>query len=475
MTVMVIAVKCAEGEPGRNPSPASTSSVRTGYPLKASSNGRYLVDQNNTPVFLVGDAPQAAFAVLDETQWTFYLADRQARGVNTLLVAALCSQAVSIKGAELEGCKSSMRTYDGVAPFTSGDSQSTYDISTPNEAYWARVDRYIKLAARYGMTIVLNVWDTSGLTPLMESSGKTKMYNFGVFLGNRYKNFPNLIWMTGFDFQTWKTSSTDNDLVRELMAGIASADKNHLRTTELDYNRSMSLDDTLLAPYTSLDGVYDYYCTYGEVYRAYNAAAVPVLFLEGYYENGNEENWTSALPATTAEIMRRQEWWSLLAGARGHIYGNMNIWPFVKNWQNDLGSVGVTQLGYLASFMKRVAWYNLVPDQHHLIVTAGYGTPNLGGEDKACIANNNFVTTAYFSDHSGSVSYSPVSTTLTVNLRQFSGHVRARWYDPTNGIYSQIPGTSLANAGDHNFATPGKNAAGGPDWVLLLETASPGK
>jgi len=66
----------------------------------------------------------------------------------------------------------------------------------------------------------------------------------------------------------------------------------------------------------------------------------------------------------------------------------MNIWPFVKNWEDDLGSTGVIQLGFLASFMKGIAWYKLVPDQSHIVITAGYGTSNLGIADKACILNN---------------------------------------------------------------------------------------
>ena len=471
MTVLVITlgtIRTASQSAKNAPAPMSAP-AQTRYPLKASSNGRYLVDQNDTPVFLLGDAPQGALALLDETQWTHYLADRRSRGVNIIWVMALCAQTSSINGLGAVGCNSSMQTYDGIAPFTSGNGQTTYDISTPNNAYWLRVDNYINLAGRYGITILLNTWDTSGLTPLMEASGSAKMYNFGEFLGNRYKNLPNIIWMSGCDFQNWKANSTDNTLIENLMAGIASVDKNHLQTTELDYNRSMSLDDPLLAPYTSLDGVYDYYCTYGEVYRAYNAAPVPVFFVEGYYEHATPENWTSALPSTTAEILRRQEWWSWLAGACGHIYGNMNIWPFVKNWQNDLGSIGVTQLRYLASFMKRIAWYNLVPDQRHIIVTAGYGTPNLGTGDKACIIDTDYATTAYFADRSGSVSYMPVNTTLTVAMSRFRGPVNAKWFDPTKGSYWTIPGSPFHNSGEKKFATPGKNSAGNSDWVLLIE------
>jgi hypothetical protein len=445
------------------------------YPLKASDNGRYLVDQNNTPVFLVGDAPQDSFALLDKTQWITYLADRQSRGVNIVWVSGLCGQGLSVNGTGRVGCHSSMQTYDGIAPFKSGNSQTTYDISAPNSAYWSRVDSYIKLAGSYGITILFNAWDTGGLRPLMEASGNAKMYNFGVFLGNRYKTFPNIIWMSGSDFQNWKTNSTDNTLIEKLMAGIASVDKNHLQTTELDFNRSKSLDDSLLAPYTKLDGVYDYYCVYGEVYSAYNAATVPVFFEEGYYENGTSANGGNAMGNTvTAEMLRRQEWWAALAGASGEIYGNMNIWPFPRNWQDELGSIGLTQFGYLASLMKGVAWYRLVPDQSHTIATAGYGTANTGAGDKACIIDNDYVTTAYFADRSGSVSYTPVNTTLTVAMSQFSGPVNAKWFDPTKGSYTMIPGSPFSNSGEKKFVTPGKNSSGDSDWVLLIELAGSG-
>jgi hypothetical protein len=73
---------------------------------------------------------------------------------------------------------------------------------------------------------------------------------------------PNIIWITGNDFHTW-TDNSDNMLMQNLMAGIASVDKNHLQTTELNYNVIGSLDDLLLVPYTNLAGAYDYYCAYG--------------------------------------------------------------------------------------------------------------------------------------------------------------------------------------------------------------------
>src|SRR5258708_913966 len=92
-------------------------------------------------------------------------------------------------------------------------------------------------------------------------NGTQKALQYGKFLGNRYKNFNNIIWITGNDFQTWNTSTTDNRLVGSIMRGIASSDPNHLQTTELNYLVSGSLDDALLVPYTTLAGAYPYYPT----------------------------------------------------------------------------------------------------------------------------------------------------------------------------------------------------------------------
>jgi hypothetical protein len=50
----------------------------------------------------------------------------------------------------------------------------------------------------------------------------------------------------------------------------------------------------------------------------------------------------------------------------------------------------------------------------------------------------------------------------------FSGPVTARWYDPTDGTFTAIGGP-LPNNGTVSLATPGTNAGGDDDWVLVLE------
>ena len=95
------------------------------------------------------------------------------------------------------------------------------------------------------------------------------------------------------------------------------------------------------------------------------------------------------------------------------------------------------------------------------MLTAGYGT--YGDWD--------YATAAQTPDRSLALAYIPTSRTVTVDLAAMSGPVDARWYDPSNGTYTEIPGSPFPNTGPHDFTTPGQNAdgAGNEDWVLVLQ------
>lgn len=400
------------------------------------------------------------FVNLNAPDVNTYLTDRQNRGFNIVWVQALCSDYIS-------NCKSDLSTFDGIKPFTSGTNKSNFDISTPNPAYWSRVDSYVNAAAARGIIVLFDTWETGTLMPLARANGNAKMSNFGTFLGNRYKNVPNIIWITGNDFQTW-TDNTDNTLIKNLMAGIAAADTSHLQTTQLDFFSSGSLDNALLVPYTTLAGAYDYYCSYGETLRQYNKApTTPVFYEEGYYEFNN-----FTLGNTATELsLRSQAWWAALGGATaGQIWGSEQIYPFNAGWQGFMDTDATVQFGRLNTLLKSIKWYNLVPDQAHTIVTSGFGTFDASANN-SCSNSNNYVTTSYLADGTASVTYTPRSTTLSVDMSKFSGAVTARWYDPTTGSFTTLPGSPYNNSGTQVFITPSNNAAGDPDWVLLLTTS----
>ena len=429
------------------------------YPLKASANGRYLTDSNGVPFLLMGDSPQSMIANLTPQQMSGYMANRQMLGFNSILVDALCT---TYTGGNGNGT-----SYNGIAPFTSGNNPSNYDLSTPNPAYFAEVDALINLAATYNLAVVLDPIETGGWLVTLENNGPAKAYNYGVYLGTHYRGFANIVWQSGNDFQTWYTSPSDNNLVHQVMLGIASADPNHLQTIELNYSFSYSTQDTTLDNVLTMDACYTYYETYDCFVQAYASTPVTPLFLtEANYEY---ENNTGQLPGPAGPyVLREQAYWTLTSGGAGQLYGNHYTWLFPWGWQLFLNSPGARELRYINGLFATLPWQKLTPDTAHQVVIGGYGTYD---------GNNGNLTTATYCTTSwepGSyaLTYCPQATTLTVNFGEFSGLTNARWYDPSNGSFHAISGSPFHNSGRHNFTTPGNNHDGNPDWVLYLDPAT---
>ncbi len=443
------------------PTPTPAASV---YPLKASANKRYLVDQNNVPFLMMGDSPQALIGMLSEADAGTYFADRKNRGFNAAWVSLLCLPLY------YSGCHSDGSLADGSNIKLFNGTFGDLTVTNLNDTYFTRVDHILNIAQSYGIVVLLDPIETGSWLQVIrdnnvvDTNGHTKDYNFGVYLGNRYKNFPNIVWLNGNDFQSWRTSS-DDAAVTEVAKGIKSTDTNHLQTVELDYNDSGSLDDSNWAPIIGLDSAYSYYPQYNRVLQEYNRTNfIPVYFIEGDYEN------QTYAPAPTTHDLRAQEYWSQLSGTTGQLYGNANIYPFLSGWQNNLNSVSTREFGYETNLFASRSWCNLVPDQSHTVVTSGYGT-----YDASTIYHytSNYVATARASDGSLIISYIPVrssSTNPTVDMTKLSGTATARWYDPTTGTYQTITGSPFANSGSHQFSPPsGNHTDGTSDWVLVLQ------
>jgi hypothetical protein len=422
------------------------------YPVKVGPTGRYLVDQNGRPFLMAGDAPQSLIVNLSETDADFYFADRQAHGFNTVWINLLCDT--------YTGGRSDGTTYDGIGPFTTAG-----DLSTPNEAYFARVDDMIRLAAKYGLMVMLDPAETGGWLGVLDSNGVTKDRAYGQYLGNRYKSFDNLVWMSGNDFQSWHTAS-DDAAASAVALGIKDVDTRHIHTVELDYNTSSSSDDPTWVPIISLDAAYTYYPTYAQVLKSYNrASSFPVFLVEGVYEFESNQQ---AHQSTTATL-RRQEYWTNLSGATGQLYGNHYTWTFTSGWKGMLDSPGAMQMPHVRDLLAPRAWYALVPDQAHAVVTAGYGTMTSTGH----VDDSDYVTAARTPDGALVIAYMPTSRTITVDMTRLRGSTRAQFYDPSNGTFSAVAGSPLPNTGSRTFAPPGPNGDGDGDWVLVLEAQTP--
>ncbi len=425
------------------------------YPVKISASGRYLVDQNNVPFLMVGDSPHSLIVNLSASDAALYLADRATNGINTVTVYLLCN--ASIAG------RADGSLLNGTVPFTNTiPGTSSYDLTTPNEAYFAYVDQIINLCASNGILVMLDPIETSGWLETMLDNGTTNCRAYGQYLGNRYKNFPNIIWYSGNDFQSW-TNPADDAVVTAVAQGIKDEDTNHLQTVELNFFSSSSLDDPNWAPIVGLNLVYTYYPTYAEVLHAYDqSASTPVFLGEANYEYETNPNTDGGSTLN----LRMQEYWTMLSGATGQLYGNHYIWQFASGWQSYLDSPGVVQLGYLANLFGSRDWDDLVPDQTHTFVTSGYGSFVTNG----LFTGNNYVTTAVTPDGSLGMAYLPQGGRITVAMTNLQNNVLARWFDPSADTFTTIAGSPFSNTGTQTFRSPGNNSAGDPDWVLVLES-----
>ncbi len=436
------------------------------YPLRASANGRYLVDSNNTPFLVIGDAPHSLIVNLNSSDAASYLRNRGSNGFNNLWIELLCDGYTGGPGSE--GNANYGHDIYGNNPFTSTLPGAYYDLTTPNPAYWSNADYIVRTAGTNGLQCFLTPLDQGGWTQTSLANGSNRCYAYGQFLGSRYANSPNIFWNLGNDFEDWGTATND-DVILAIAKGILSKDTNHLMTIELNYTVSQSLDDPNWQPVVSVNGVYTYAPTYAESYAAWNKTNMPALLLEANYEF---ENNNSALPAPAGDyVLRQQEYWSLLGGClAGHMYGNHYTWTFTSGWQTELNTPGAVQLGYFRGFFTNLVWYSLVPDQSHRLVTAGYGTYNSTDLDIEVI---NYATAALSTDGTLGVVYAPRNATLTVAMTNFIGPVTARWFDPSTNAFTAIAGSPFNNTITTNLATPANNAEGDHDWVLLLEAQPP--
>lgn len=418
------------------------------YPVKLSPNGRYLVDQNDAPYLIAGDAPQSLTVNISEAEAETYFANRETHGFNAAWVNLLCA---AYTAGRADGS-----TYDGILPFSKAG-----DLSTPNEAFFARVDDMIRIAARHGINVFLIPAETGSFTSVMVANGVAKSRAYGQYLGNRYKGFDNIVWMSGNDFQDWRTPANDA-AVTAVALGIKDRDTRHIHTVELDYPTSSSTDDSNWVPIISLDAAYTYYPTYAQVLKSYNRQnPLPVFLVEGVYEFESNLQAHESTPAT----LRRQEYWTNLSGATGQLYGNHYTWTFAAGWQGKLDSPGAVQMSTLKAFFESRAWYDLVPDQMHAVVTSGYGTFTASGH----VDDSDYVTAGRAPDGRLVIAYLPTLRTVGVDMTKLEGPATAQWFDPSSGKYSAIAGSPFSNSGTKSFVPPGKNADGDGDWVLLLE------
>ncbi len=453
------------------PPALSASPQAPGYtfPLKVSENHRYLVDQRGRPFRIQGDSAQSLIANLTYTEADTYLADRHRKGFNT----------VNINLLERKFAINAPKNRRGDHPFTDRDN-----FATPNEAYFDYADSIIDLAASKGMLVTLAVMylgyhgGDQGWWSVLTNAVNTQdvCYRFGFYVGRRYKNRANILWVIGGDF-TPPPGSEGEKRLHKFMEGIKAAGA--LQLWAADWNAPcLSTDVRAFASDMDVNAVYTYGMTgsdgltYAESRAAYSYAPARPAYLK---ETGYEDE--VILPGDSSSV-RKYEYWAVLGGATaGIFFGHRDIWDFATSgwssgaapghgpWQSALDSPGNLDMMHLGKLLDSVAWYKLVPSGTagtKILITAGGGT--YGKQD--------YVTAAAAADGRVLLAYLPPGAStagVAINMGSFAGPVRGRWFDPTSEIYFDIAGGALRNSGSRTFVIPGNNTAGARDWVLILE------
>ena len=425
--------------------------------LVVSENKRFLVFEDGTPFFYLGDTAWELFHRLSKDDAEKYLENRREKGFTVI-------QAVIL--AELDGLN--VPNMEGERPLIDNDPEK------PNEQYFQHVDRVIRMAAEKGMFIgLLPTW---GDKVTLNSWGKgpeiftpENAFAYGKYLGNRYKDYSNIIWINGGDRQV---DDRSHPIWNALAIGIKSADQNHLMTfhppgenTSSQWFHHESWLDFNMCQTGHSQRSYSIYQLL--VKKDYGLKPVkPCLDGEPRYED-HPVKWKPEQYGWFYDTdVRQAAYWSLFTGAFGHTYGCHAIWQMLtpdrqpigsgrNTWEKDLDLPGAWHMLHARRLMEsrpftdrkpfqQIIKNEFVPETDYLVATRG-------------------------KDYLFVYIPSGLTTKLDLKLCKWK-HANCWWYNPRTGE-STATGTIEAK-GIKEFETPTKGL--GNDWILVLDNAEAG-
>jgi hypothetical protein len=412
------------------------------FPLAVAAGKRYLQDAEGKPFLIHGDTAWSLIAQLTREEADLYLDDRRARGFNTILVSLI------------------EHHYSANHPANAYEQQPFLkpgDYTTPNDAYFAHADWVLRQAAEKGFLVLLTPSYTGccgdGWYEEMVANGPDRLRQYGEYLGRRYHNFTNILWVHAGD-----ANPPNKDLVRAIAEGIRSFDRRALHTAHGDH--TAALDYWQGETWLHVNNIYTYKPVYARALQQYvRPERMPFFLIESIYENER---------GATEQSLRTQAYHAVLSGAAGQVFGNNPVWHFEGRgsydgpvtWQEALGSRGARSMTRLRDLLAAISWWELEPDADNTLLTGGLGSDH----DRAVAARS--------TDRARALVYLPSSREVTVDLGQLAGpQVAARWYDPADGRFAAVAGASFPASGPRQFRPePGTNSSGFDDWVLILES-----
>ncbi|MES2647925.1 MAG: glycoside hydrolase family 140 protein [Bacteroidota bacterium] len=431
--------------------------------LLVSKDGRNLQFSDGTAFFWLGDTGWELFHRLKLEEIEQYLDNRAAKGFNVIQAVAL---------AEFDGLRKPNQY--GELPLLN------LDPSMPNSKYFKVIDSTVHMAARRNLFIgLLPTWGDKvtklwGEGPVVFDS--VNAFNYGKWIGQRYKNDPNIIWILGGDRPAVNDENDWRPVWRAMAKGIKAATNNNCLITYHPAGGNNSTSQWLNnEPWLDINmfqsghgGGHDV-ASWDLVKRdlAYSPAR-PTLDAEPNYEDHPVSPW----PKWNVDNgyfrdydVRKQTYRSVFAGACGVTYGHHAVWQFMnakeaainypdRGWINALDRPGAFQVGYLKSLLLSRPMFQRIADSS--IIVSGQGEK---GEH---------IESFHTADYSYTMIYLPVGKTFAVNTRSMPDLLKVWWFNPKDASTHE-PLTIKRN--DRMEFTPPTTGFEN-DWVLVLDDAS---
>lgn len=432
------------------------------------SSGRFLQREDGSPFFWLGDTAWELFHRLTLAETEHYLEVRRRQGFNVIQAVVL---------AELDGLRTP--NANGHVPLL-GD-----DPTRPNEFYFRHVDAVVRLAASKGLYVgLLPTWGDKvdgtrwGLGPVVFNRDNARWY--GEFLGRRYKDDPNVIWILGGDRPAEGCEDVWDAMAQGIIEGLgfvplmsyhpsggSSSSKWLHAKPWLGLNMFQSGHTLVDAPNW-------------EVVAADYALepAKPVIDGEPNYEHHPIDpylrEWKPEYGRYTDYDVRKQAYRAVFAGACGHTYGSHSVWQFWSTnrapttfpsptWEEAIHGPGAGQLVHLSNLIQQYPYYSRIPDQSLLIGQAGPQPVTDPQGQKVDPLRAEYAVATRDREGSYALIYCPVAAKpIGLNLSSLRLPVQGYWFDPRSGLRHFIGEFREADAA---LTTP----LGGPDWVLVFE------
>lgn len=426
--------------------------------LRVAEDCRHLAYEDGAPFFYLADTAWELFHKLNREEAFMYLEDRAEKGF-TVIQAAVLAEKDGLRRSNAYG-RSPMKIDDG------GRYDPLLTDTDGEYSYWDHVDAIVNKAAELNLYIaMLPAWGdkfpgTRGEGPHMFNPENA--YAYGEWLGRRYANAGNVIWVLGGGcaFTTRYQLETLDAMARGLKAGDGGRYLISMHPAEGQRSAECVHDEAWLDFNMIYSGHTRSRFNYEMIRRDYKRLPCkPVLDGEPNYE-GRPEGSVIANGYMDDADARRSAYWAVLSGACGHAYGHHSVWNFATlpdkdtkkgyfamNWRAALNQPGAEQMKHLRALIESVNFMEGVP-------AAGMVSGNMEAV--------NFVPVLKGRDWL--IAYSAQGLAFDMDMGEEWQGAKAQWFNPRTGEMGEA---FEVRAGRIEAFVP-PSAGRGSDWALRV-------